>query len=153
VTTDPKNAGAGVAADELPFPCSEQTLRALAQAIVPEAATLSTDEWRELYGVMRTGLAARPPVVLRQLSAFVRVLDMYALLRYRRRITGLTAAQRHTLLMSIERGPVMLLRKGLWGLRTLVLMGYYGRPTAAKQLHYAADRRGWGRDALKQVES
>jgi hypothetical protein len=147
------NSGGGVATHELPFPCGEETLRALAQAIVPEAKALSNDEWRELYGVMRTALAARPPVVVRQLSAFVRVLDAYALLRYRRRITGLTEAQRHTVLQSIERAPVMLLRKGLWGLRTLVQMGYYGRPAAAKQLQYAADPRGWGRETLKQVES
>ena len=138
--------------EELPFPCNEETLRALAQTIVPEAEALSNDDWRDLYRIMRTALAARPAVVQRQLSAFVRILDAYSLLRYRRRLGGLSAAQRHAMLQSMERAPVLLLRKGLWGLRTRVLMGYYGRPGAAKQLHYAADRRGWGRVTLPQAE-
>jgi hypothetical protein len=150
---DAMNAGGGVATQELPFSCSEVTLRALAQGIVPEAETLSNEDWHDLYRIVRIALADRPPVVARQLSVFVRVLDAYALLRYGRRLSGLSAAQRHTLLQSIERAPVLLLRKGLWGLRTLVLMGYYGRPAAAKQLHYAADRRGWGRATLPQAES
>jgi hypothetical protein len=39
--------------------------------------------------------------------------------------------------------PALLLRRGSWGLRTLVLMGYYGRPDAKQEIGYRADPRGW----------
>src|SRR2546422_3095313 len=48
-----------------------------------------------------------------------------------------------TLFRSIERAPLLLMRRGLWGLRTLAFMGYYGRPAAAREIGYRADPRGW----------
>jgi hypothetical protein len=31
----------------------------------------------------------------------------------------------------------------MWGLRTLILMGYYARPAAAAEVGGSAHRRGW----------
>jgi hypothetical protein len=47
------------------------------------------------------------------------------------------------LLRGIENSRLLLLRRGIWGLRTLVFMGYYARPEAAAALGYAAAPRGW----------
>ena len=138
---------------ELPFRCKEGTLRALAQTMVPEAADLSAAGWQDLYRIIGEALRPRPAVVKRQLSAFVRILELYSLLRYQRGIAGLTPAQREKLLHSIERSPVLLLRKGLWGLRTLVFMGFYARAEAAVALQYRADARGWSRPALSRTQS
>ena len=38
---------------------------------------------------------------------------------------------------------MLAVRRGFWGLRTLVFMGYYARPEAAAAIGYRADVRGW----------
>ena len=43
----------------------------------------------------------------------------------------------------VERSRVLLLRRGFWGLRTLVMLGYYGRPEAARAIGYRASPLGW----------
>jgi hypothetical protein len=53
------------------------------------------------------------------------------------------AAARQRMLAALEDSRSPLLRRGFWGLRTLILMGYYGRPGAAAEIGYAADPRGW----------
>ena len=46
---------------------------------------------------------------------------------------------------ALERAPFRLIRRGVWGLRTLVLMGYYTQPEVIAGLGYRADRAGWER--------
>jgi hypothetical protein len=43
----------------------------------------------------------------------------------------------------LETARLVLVRRGFWGLRTLILMGYYGRPAAAAAIGYRADPQGW----------
>ena len=43
--------------------------------------------------------------------------------------------------------PLLLLRRGFWGLRTLVFLGYYARPEAAAEIGYRADAPRAGRRA------
>jgi hypothetical protein len=38
---------------------------------------------------------------------------------------------------------MLLLRRGIWGLRTLAFMAYYERPEAAAEIGYRATARGW----------
>jgi hypothetical protein len=128
-----------------PFPCDEATFRALAETFVPETQEFAGPEWSQLYRIIAQALKPRPARIKRQLSAFVRLLNLRSLLRYQRRYARLSAGRRLRLLQSIERSRLVLLRNGLWGLRTLVLMGYYGRPEAVQQIGYRADRRGWQR--------
>src|SRR5207244_1401337 len=52
-------------------------------------------------------------------------------------------ARRARFLDSLQTSRLLLARRGIWGLRTLVLMGYYGRPRAAAAIGYRADPRGW----------
>ena len=37
----------------------------------------------------------------------------------------------------------LLVRNGFWGLRALVLLGYYGQTETAREIGYAAQARGW----------
>ena len=60
-----------------------------------------------------------------------------------RRFSALDVARRTRFLLALQNSPVLLLRRGIWGLRTLVFMGYYGRPEAAALIGYRADARGW----------
>lgn len=136
-----------MSAHVLPFRCDEATFRALAVAIVPDADQLNEPEWLDLYRIISIALDARPAVARRQLAAFVRVLNLGSLLRHRRCLARTSVAQRQQLLHSVERSRLVLLRRGLWGLRTLVLMGFYGRSAAHSQIGYRGHIRGWLRPA------
>lgn len=119
------------------------TFQALAKTIVPTAQGLDEGEWIELRRIVEDALAARPGALPRQVRMLVRLLDVMAALRYGRRFAGLDPSRRVRFLTSVQRSPLLLLRRGFWGLRTLVLMGYYGRPAAAAEIGYAPDLRGW----------
>lgn len=117
--------------------------RAVAETVVPEARALPPDEWRTLEAIVEEALAGRPPRMRRQLRLLVRMIEMAPVLRYGRGFTALDDARRTAVLHVLQDAPLLLLRRGFWGLRTLVLMGYYARPAAAAQIGYRADARGW----------
>ena len=118
--------------------------RALAAAIVPDAAGLTEAEWRAVEAVVDEALASRPPSQRRQLLLFVRLIGWIARLRFGKSLAALDAARRARFLASIERSPLLLLRRGFWGLRTLVFLGYWTRPDAAAAIGYRARPEGWG---------
>jgi len=118
-------------------------LRAIGATVVPEADRLDEAEWMALERIVADALAARPRAVRRQLLLFVRLLQWLPLVRYGRRFTQLDAARRTRFLETLQNSAILLLRRGCWGVRTLLLMGYYGRPEAARAIGYAADPRGW----------
>jgi hypothetical protein len=110
---------------------------------VPESDALDASSWREVETIVARALGARPASVRRQLAAFVRLLSVVALVRYRRTFTQLTQAERFMLLDSLSRSRLLLVRRGVWGLRTLAFMGYYARPAAADAIGYRASAAGW----------
>jgi hypothetical protein len=129
-----------------PAGLSERTrgaFRAVAVTVVPEAARLEPAQWDELEAIVAHAVTARPRHVRRQLARLLHLLEWLPLLRYGRRFSRLDAVRRARLLGSWQTASLLLLRRGVWGLRTLVLMGYYGRPTAAGAIGYRADARGW----------
>ena len=117
--------------------------RALACTIVPEAARLDESGWTELGAIVERALADRPARVKRQLGLLVSALEWMPVARWGRPFHALDAARRARFLRTVEDAPALLLRRGFWGLRTLVLMGYYARPAAAREIGYRADPRGW----------
>lgn len=117
--------------------------RALAATIVPEAGELDEAGWESLESIVLEALADRPASVRRQLRLFIRVLGVAPLVRYGRTFRGLDPARRAAFLRRVERSPVFLLRRGFWGLRTLVYMGYYARREAGEAIGYGARLRGW----------
>ena len=117
--------------------------RAIASSVVPEAARLGPGEWEELERIVARAIAARPARLQRQLALLLRLLEWIPLLRYGRRLSGLDPARRAAFLASLGNSGLLVLRRGIWGLRTLILMGYYGRPAAARAIGYRADARGW----------
>jgi hypothetical protein len=117
--------------------------RALAACIVPEAAALDARGWADLERIVEEALASRPPALGGQVRLLVRVLDLLPVLRYGRRFAGLTPTQALRFLTAVQDAPLLLLRRGVWGLRTLVFMGYYARPEGGAAIGYRADPRGW----------
>ena len=117
--------------------------RAVATCVVPEAGGLDAAQWDEMEAIVARAIAARPRALQRQLALFFTLLEWLPLLRYGRRLSRLDAERRARVLDRLQRAPVLLLRRGFWGVRTLILLGYYGRPAAAAAIGYRADARGW----------
>jgi hypothetical protein len=119
------------------------TFRAFATTVVPEAAALTATTWAEVEGLVEAALAPRSRAMRRQIQLLLRVVEMLPLLRYGRRFTELDAERRTRVVAALSDAPLLLLRRGLWGLRTLALLGYYARPEARAEIGYRADARGW----------
>ena len=117
--------------------------RAVLNAVVPEAETLDEPQWREVQTIIGRALAMRPAAVRRQIGLFMRALDVASLVRYGRTLAALPAEDATRLLESLSKSRMLLLRRGVWGLRTLALMGYYARAEAARAIGYRAVAGGW----------
>jgi len=119
------------------------TFRAAAAAIVPEAARLTPGEWLEVEAIVEDYLSRRPAAIRGQLRLFVRLLGLAAWARHGRSLAALDPERRTRLLAAVQDSPILLLRRGFWGLRTMVYLGYYSRPAAAPEIGYRANVRGW----------
>jgi hypothetical protein len=117
--------------------------RAAALAVVPESAALDAAQWLDLERIVEEALAQRPAKVRRQLALLLRAIETLPVLATGRRFSTLDVGRRTRFLQSLQDSPVLLLRRGVWGLRTLIFMGYYARPAAAALIGYRADARGW----------
>ena len=109
---------------------------------MPEARQLPAEEWAALERIVESALAERP-ALRRQLALFLHVLEWAPLLRFGRRLSALDPVRRTRFLEAVQAAPLLLLRHGFWGLRTLVFLGYYGRLAAPAEIGYRADPRGW----------
>jgi hypothetical protein len=117
--------------------------RAVVVTVVPEARQLDEPAWLALEALVEDALKFRPPAMRRQLQLFLRAIQWLPVVRYGRTFTALADPQRSRVLLHLENHPVERIRCGFWGLRTLALLGYYGRPEAAHSIGYRPDPRGW----------
>lgn len=127
--------------------------RAVATAVVPDAAALRPEGWSEVERTVELALQARPQKMRRQLVTFMRALEWLPLFRHGSRLTKMTPARRSAFLSSIQDSSSPLLRKGFWGLRTLIFLGYYTRPEAGDAIGYRAHPGGWGHRRASSEES
>jgi hypothetical protein len=118
-------------------------LRAIAETVIPAAAALEPDGWASLERVITGAVLARPPRMQRQLAFFLQAIEWLPLLRYGRPFSKLLPTRRQQVLESLQDSRLLLIRRGFWGLRTLILMGYYTQGRAIAAIGYRADPRGW----------
>lgn len=117
--------------------------RAIAATVVPEADRLDERAWTELETIVTNAMATRPAKLQRQLLLFIRIVDWLPLPWFGRRFSQLDSSRRTRVLRRLQDAPLLLFRRGCWGLRTLILMGFYGRAEAQREIGYRADPRGW----------
>lgn len=122
---------------------ADPTFRAIAETVVSECAQLDAAGWQEFHRIVEHALSQRPAKMRRQLALFIRVLNLLSLLKYRRALHSLQPAERTRFLERIQDSRLLLVRRGFWGLRTLILMGYYARPEARSAVGYRAHIHGW----------
>ncbi len=119
------------------------TFRLVARCVVPEADALNDAAWADVEAIVERALSTRPPRMKRQLRGLLRAIALMPVVRYGRTFAGLDPMRRVGFLSALQDSRVQLLRRGFWGLRTLILMGYYARPSARNAIGYRADPRGW----------
>jgi hypothetical protein len=120
------------------------SFRALAVTLCPEAEALDADGWTRAEALIDDALARRPPAQARQLRLFVRLAGtLLPLLRYGRTFGRLDARRRTRLLETLETAPIQVVRRGVWGLRTLVYLGVYGQDDVRRALGFRGRPQGW----------
>ena len=127
----------------MPLNPDPATFCAVVSTIVPEAAALDGQGWHDLHQVVEALLRDRPESLKRQLCMFLGAIQWLPVVRYGRPFTRLHLAARTRVLAHLENDRIQTVRVGFWGLRTIVLAGYYGRPQAAQAIGYLATARGW----------
>jgi len=119
------------------------TFRAFARTVVPEMAELDEAGWADVERTIEHALSLRPEKLHRQLGMLLRAIELLPRVRTGRGFSRLDDAARTRFLDTLQYSPVPLIRRGVWGLRTLVLMGYYTRDDTMRDVGYGAHPRGW----------
>jgi len=121
----------------------ETTLEAIGSVVLPTPDALDEDGWRRAREIIEAALAPKPPNIKRQLRLFLTVVNLLPLPTTGRTLCGLSVPRRAAFLEGLHTSRIQLLRKGLWGVRTLIFMGYYNQSPVRKAIGYAADPAGW----------
>lgn len=119
-------------------------LMTIAPRIVPASASMPPGARETMLDLIDETLASRTPAMRRQLRAFLAALRWLPLLRYGRPLNRLDGPRQDAVLRWLEGHPLQLLRGGFWGVRTLVLLGYYGQPGAGPSIAYTPSLDGNG---------
>jgi len=117
-------------------------LLAIAPRIAPLSASLGDDARRELLRLVEETVASRTPSMRRQLRLFLAALRWLPALRYLRPLDRLDGSRQDAALRWFQRHPLQVVRGGFWGVRTLVLLGVYGRPGIGSSIAYAPSLDG-----------
>jgi hypothetical protein len=112
------------------------------ERIAPGIAALDAAGRQDVTRIIENAVAARPPGLRRQLAVFLQILRWLPVLRYARPFDGLDPARQDAVLRWFHDAPVAPLRHGFWGVKTLVYMGYYGRPQVAATIGYRPSLTG-----------
>jgi hypothetical protein len=117
-------------------------LLAIAPRIVPPAADLTPETREAMLALIDGTLASRTPAMRRQFRLFLRALRWLPALRYLRPLDRLDGSRQDAALRWFQDHPIQLLRGGFWGVRTLVLLGYYGQPAHHASIGYSPPSDG-----------
>ena len=120
-----------------------RVFRPVVATVVPATAELDDVAWAELEALVVESLQRRPAAVQRKLRLFLKLIQWLPLLRHGTPFTSLDPERRARFLARLQEHPLDVIRVGFWGLRTLALLGYYGRAAGAREVGYRPDPHGW----------
>ena len=135
-----------------PFFSGKRALRieAIAHRIVPPSANLDEAGRQEMYEILERALSQQPQSLRKQLDLFLRVIDILSFFRGLSPFRRLSTARQERVLASLDRSRVTKLRQGFWGLKTMLMMGYYGRQAAGDEIGYEPRLQGGGLQSLRE---
>ncbi len=105
--------------------------------VVPALAALDSEGSERFAAIVAKALAERPSSIRRQLGLFLSVIRWAPLLRFGAPFPRLAPERKDAALRWLMDAPIAKARSGFWGLRSLVFMGYYGRPEVWPAVRYA----------------
>lgn len=129
-------------------------LRAIGSVVLPSPGALDEEGWLHAEAIIEKALASRPPGVKRQVRLFLRLVNFLPVLTTGRTLGALPLEKRAAFLEGLHRSPLMPLRRGMWGIRTLLFMGYYNQSRVREEIGYGAAPWGWTAhfgDELREV--
>ena len=119
-----------------------ELLWALSLRIVWATRELSAAERGQFLDSIESQLQDRPRTIQRQFKLLLAVVRYSTLPRRFARLDKLPAEQQDAALRRFQNSRFTLLRKGFWGLKTMLHLGYYGLPGTATRVHYAPSIQG-----------
>jgi hypothetical protein len=119
------------------------TLRAIGGVVLPYPEALDDEGWAEAERIIEGALAPKPPGIKRQIRLFLKLVNLLSVFRTGRPLVKLRINRRLAFLEKLQRSRLMPLRRGMWGIRTLIFMGYYNQDWVRAGIGYSADPRGW----------
>ena len=111
-------------------------LLAISPRIVPAAAQMTPAAREAMLALIEGTLASRTPAMRRQFGLFLLALRWLPFLRYLRPLDRLEGDRQDAALRCFQNHPAQVVRGGFWGVRTLVLLGYYGQPANGPSIAY-----------------
>jgi hypothetical protein len=111
-------------------------LEDVAGDVVPAMGAADREVRRDFREIIDKALAARPAGVRRQFGTFLAVLRLAPVVRFGASYPRLDPERRRRVLAWFQDCPVSLFRKGFWGVKALVFMGFYAQLATAPQIHY-----------------
>jgi hypothetical protein len=115
---------------------------AVGARLVPEVAALDERQQESFRAIVSDALAERSATMRRQLGVFLGLVERAPVVRFGARFTRLPVATQDRVLRWLQDAPIGLLRSGFWGMKALVLMGYYARPDAAAEVGWTPSFAG-----------
>jgi hypothetical protein len=112
--------------------------------VLPTGGALDEEGWDRAQGIIEHALAARPAGVKRQIRLFLRLVNLLPLFSTGRTFQRLSPERRAVFLGRLQRSRLMPIRRGVWGIRTLLFMGYYLQEPMREGIGYRAHPGGWG---------
>ncbi|MBI4574799.1 MAG: hypothetical protein HY722_00890 [Planctomycetes bacterium] len=117
-------------------PRGQAFLWALTLRLVPPAAGAPPEERARSLAVADGALGRRPPAVRRQVRLFLLALRWLPALGYLRPLDRLGGPAQDRVLAWFQDSPLTPLALGLWGVKGLVYMGWYGRPELGERIGF-----------------
>jgi hypothetical protein len=121
----------------------QEPLRAIGSVVLPSPDALDDEGWAAAESIIEGAMAAKPTSVKLQLRLFLKTVNLLPLVTTGRTLGTLPFEKRKAFVERLHRSPLMPLRRGLWGIRTLLFMGYYNQERVRTAIGYNADPRGW----------
>lgn len=125
------------------LPPVRAVFRAVVVTVAPRAGSFGPGEWARAEELVEEALRQRPPAIRRQIRLFLRVIHHLPRIRYGRSFPRLSPERRLRVLQGLESAGLLLVRRGVWGVRTLAYLAVYGQDPVRERIGYRADPRGW----------
>ena len=114
----------------------------VAESVTPEIVSLDSGGRARMAAIIDAALMDCDAITRTQFGTFLTVIRLAPVLRFGRAFDRLDGDRKNAVLRWFQDCPVSILRKGFWGLKVLVFMGYYGQEETWSEIGYAPDFDG-----------